>query len=320
MESQSSMYSLREVVHGLGEVPLKVKVIVKPKRGPYGGWLFEAGSSQQADDDLPWLYCGILYAYNVTHVMLFAPNVNNNNQGGRAFCIDSLSWTYGSSHADELSQAEGSVLTKVMAWKSSSFSAPDLDTQWRDISVEGSSKLLCFRDGFAYDIKRHKCVDGQFRFRGWKSLGEGPERFSFRLNSPIPDMSALFVNIRKWEPLWNYISVEVKALDGPNAGFIFPGIGQAHRNAYPNSTYGGVMFGANKRLVIWGFSQLGSGVCLSEENCLVSCLMESDCVGVISCTDPDQCRMMDLNVVNKRLTDGVLGTEGETVLINRWCN
>ena len=35
----------------------------------------------------------------------------------------------------------------------------------------------------------------------------------------------------------------MKALDGPNAEFIFPAIGQGHRNAYPESTYGGVIFG-----------------------------------------------------------------------------
>ena len=36
---------------------------------------------------------------------------------------------------------------------------------------------------------------------------------------------------------------QVKALDGPNQGFVFPAIGQAHRNAYPSTTYGGVVFG-----------------------------------------------------------------------------
>ena len=37
--------------------------------------------------------------------------------------------------------------------------------------------------------------------------------------------------------------MQVRALDGPNSGFIFPGIGQAHRNAYAGSSYGGVVFG-----------------------------------------------------------------------------
>jgi len=61
--------------------------MVKPLNGPYKDWMFEAGSSQQADDDLEWLYCGIIYAYNVTHVNLFAPRSNGRGEGGRAFCI-----------------------------------------------------------------------------------------------------------------------------------------------------------------------------------------------------------------------------------------
>jgi len=63
-------------------------VIVTPTRGPYEGWMFEAGSSQQADDDLHWLYCGILYIYDVDYVYLFAPVQSNaNTTMGKAFCI-----------------------------------------------------------------------------------------------------------------------------------------------------------------------------------------------------------------------------------------
>ena len=39
------------------------------------------------------------------------------------------------------------------------------------------------------------------------------------------------------------IHIQVKALDGPNEGFVFPAIGQVHRNAYPGTSYGGVVFG-----------------------------------------------------------------------------
>ena len=67
---------------------LQVKVLVKPIRGPYQGWIFEAGTSQQADDDLPWLYCGILYAYDVSQVYLSVPVMSNSNYTiGKAFCI-----------------------------------------------------------------------------------------------------------------------------------------------------------------------------------------------------------------------------------------
>ena len=65
----------------------QVKVVVRPSAGVYTDWIFEAGTSQQADDDAAWLYCGVLYTYNVTHVQLFAPKRDTGNDGGRAFCI-----------------------------------------------------------------------------------------------------------------------------------------------------------------------------------------------------------------------------------------
>ncbi|KAK2141420.1 hypothetical protein LSH36_1104g00007 [Paralvinella palmiformis] len=247
MESQSNSNFFREVDHGLAEVPLKVKVMVKPLNGPYKDWMFEAGSSQQADDDLEWLYCGIIYAYNVTHVNLFAPRSNGRGEGGRAFCIDSSSWTSGT-NSSTVDQIEQEVLAKVMVWKSSSFPSPDMDTDWISINSDGySDRVLCIRDGYARDDDGYRCDQGEFRVRGWTSLGQRVQRFRFRLNGldpdSIPDMSALKVNIRQWDSLTNYVQVQVKALDGPNAEFIFPAIGQGHRNAYPESTYGGVIFG-----------------------------------------------------------------------------
>ena len=38
-------------------------------------------------------------------------------------------------------------------------------------------------------------------------------------------------------------TIQVKALDGPNEGFVFPAVGQVQRNAYPGTSYGGVVFG-----------------------------------------------------------------------------
>ena len=61
--------------------------MIKPEEGLDKDWVFEAGSSQQADDDLPWLYCGIIYNYNETHVVLNAPHNNNQFSSGRAFCL-----------------------------------------------------------------------------------------------------------------------------------------------------------------------------------------------------------------------------------------
>ena len=71
-------------------------MIVTPTSQPYSGWLFEAGSSQQADDDYPWLYCGILYIYDVSSVYLFAPVRSNDfNDTGKAFCIGTSIGVFG---------------------------------------------------------------------------------------------------------------------------------------------------------------------------------------------------------------------------------
>ena len=61
--------------------------MIKPEERLDKDWVFEAGSSQQADDDLPWLYCGIIYNYNETHEVLNAPHENNQFSSGRAFCL-----------------------------------------------------------------------------------------------------------------------------------------------------------------------------------------------------------------------------------------
>ncbi|KAK2160769.1 hypothetical protein LSH36_127g10011 [Paralvinella palmiformis] len=283
VKSQSPTNRIKLVEHHLGEVPIKVKVMIKPEEGPYENWIFEAGSSQQAGDDLPWLYCGILYNYDVTHVVLYAPRIGDYNMTtGRAFCIDSHSWTFGTNSAD-MDQVGDSVLAKVMAWRSSTFPATDFDTDWQNISVldppnlieiahaivadislvhlqircadlntenmtyaEGIGRAFLLGFGDGYDTDTSGCEEGEFRVRVWKSLGHQPEQFNFKLNGlgedSIPDMSALKVNVRTWDPMDSYINVQVKALDGPNKDFVFSAIGQIHRNAYPGTTYGGVAF------------------------------------------------------------------------------
>ena len=53
--------------------------------------------------------------------------------------------------------------------------------------------------------------------RVWKSLGHQPEQFNFKLNGlgedSIPDMSALKVNVRTWDPMDSYINVQVSEFE-----------------------------------------------------------------------------------------------------------
>jgi len=77
-----------------------------------------------------------------------------------------------------------------------------------------SDRVLCIRDGYARDDDGYRCDQGEFRVRGWTSLGQRVQRFRFRLNGldpdSIPDMSALKVNIRQWDSLTNYVQVQVR--------------------------------------------------------------------------------------------------------------
>ena len=75
-----------EVRHGLNKQPVKGKVLVRPMSGENAGLVFEGAGSQQWDDDKPVPYCGVVFVYNVTHVRLAAPTINQNHRTGHVFC------------------------------------------------------------------------------------------------------------------------------------------------------------------------------------------------------------------------------------------
>ena len=78
--------SYRELNHNLGEVPLRVKVLVQPLSGPNSGLVFEApGAGAQRDDNTIMHYCGVVYNYDANLIRLYAPT-KQNHWTGRIFC------------------------------------------------------------------------------------------------------------------------------------------------------------------------------------------------------------------------------------------
>ncbi|KAK2160765.1 hypothetical protein LSH36_127g10002 [Paralvinella palmiformis] len=253
LESQSRTKYLNNVDHGLGEVPIKVKVLVKPLAGPYAEWLFEASTSQQADDDIPWLYCGLLYTYNISHVRLFAPKKNTQYKGGRAFCMEAPNFV-------ELEHKLATIPDLVeLQIKCNPLKTEDT------IYAEGvgsasnptakiSRSVVTSGLVFGYS-KTHVRIWGPNRGMDTNvqlpnsEFGQESEQFRFIINGTIPDMSELKINIRSWNPPTNFINVQVKALSGPNVDFIFSAVGQGQRNVYPGTTYGGVLFGYSAKSI-----------------------------------------------------------------------
>jgi len=112
MKSQAGTASFKELRHGLGVYPSKVKVLVKAIDGENKGFIFEGmGSAQHDDDQKNALYGGVIFAYNDWNVRLWAPDKNNNYSLGRIIIV-SDGWG-GEMH----SQASHEALVKVKAWK-----------------------------------------------------------------------------------------------------------------------------------------------------------------------------------------------------------
>ena len=86
MRSQEGSNSSLELVHGLNELPVKGKVLVRPLDGPNAGLVFEGIGSAQRDDDVDEPYCGVVLLYNADRVKLAAPSLATDFDSGRIFC------------------------------------------------------------------------------------------------------------------------------------------------------------------------------------------------------------------------------------------
>jgi hypothetical protein len=112
MKSQDGANSFKELRHGLGVYPSKVKVLVKAIDGANNGFIFEGTGAAQNDDDGNYPdYGGVIFAYNDWNVRLWAPDRKNGSSYGRIITI------YDGWGGERHSQRSQEALVKVKAWK-----------------------------------------------------------------------------------------------------------------------------------------------------------------------------------------------------------
>ena len=73
LEAQSNTGSYRAVTHGIGELPLLVRVLVKAVDGPNKDFIFQATGVPSSDAQ----NSGVVYTYNQTVVRVFVQNTKN---------------------------------------------------------------------------------------------------------------------------------------------------------------------------------------------------------------------------------------------------
>ncbi len=111
MHSQAGVASYKEIEHGLGVYPSRVKVLVKAIDGANAGFIFEGSGTAQGDDDDSHQYGGVIFAYNQTEVRMWAPDKSNSNNIGSIINIAD-GWG-GEVNAQQSHTAE----VKVLVWK-----------------------------------------------------------------------------------------------------------------------------------------------------------------------------------------------------------
>ncbi len=112
MSSQAGEASFKEIEHGLGVYPSRLKVLVKAIDGANNGFIFEASGTAQTDDDEGQSYGGVIFAYNQTEVRIWAPDKSNNNsQGSMINIVDGWGGEVNAQTASHTAEV------KVLAWK-----------------------------------------------------------------------------------------------------------------------------------------------------------------------------------------------------------
>lgn len=111
MNSQAGTNSFTEVMHGLGELPEYVRVLLKATDGNNVDYVFEGMGNAQTDD-ANGAYGGVIYGYSATAVRIWAPDRNNDKYtNGR---ITSIIDGWGGETNTQYSN-NGEV--RVMAWR-----------------------------------------------------------------------------------------------------------------------------------------------------------------------------------------------------------
>ncbi|XP_013407810.1 uncharacterized protein LOC106171864 [Lingula anatina] len=115
---ETAANTYKEITHGLGETPIKVKVLGRAIDGNHKGFIFEGTGTSQGDDDFGQPRSGPAYAYNNDVVRIWLPTINNFNPGDNyAIYVGGLWGGNDSTNA----QASKTAEFKVLAWLEKSF-------------------------------------------------------------------------------------------------------------------------------------------------------------------------------------------------------
>ncbi|WAR08958.1 hypothetical protein MAR_018916 [Mya arenaria] len=137
MKALDEQLSHLTIEHGLGVLPYKVEVQIRPVSGPNSGWVFKGDSAIRSDDDLNKKYGGIVYFYNEEKVELIAPVKGNNNRdiGVIINTGQEDGRRLGNNH-DAVNQA----FVRVKIWAPRDLPTPDFQSEWLPMDIEDPAK------------------------------------------------------------------------------------------------------------------------------------------------------------------------------------
>ncbi|XP_053389945.1 uncharacterized protein LOC128552900 [Mercenaria mercenaria] len=114
--------AMREIPHGLNEVPFIVDVQVKSLDAPNKGYIFQATGGIPRDDDEPEPYSGVVYIYDESKIIVSAPHHGNGANNGYAIYTEDGNYYTGANN-----QSSYSVDIRVRAWRMSSLPKADFE-------------------------------------------------------------------------------------------------------------------------------------------------------------------------------------------------
>lgn len=139
MRAQDIKFADRTVPHGLGTLPYKVDVQIRPTSGPNAGWIFSGDSAIQSDDDIPGeVYGGVVYFYDETNVYIEVPVKNNGRDLGVTINTgEANNRRLGNNHQTSLE-----AYVRVKAWAPSDFPEPDMKSDWLPLDITNKSQTF----------------------------------------------------------------------------------------------------------------------------------------------------------------------------------
>ncbi|XP_070538093.1 uncharacterized protein [Ptychodera flava] len=173
LHSQAGASSFMTVHHNLGELPVRVKVLVRALGGPNDGYMFEGVGATSADDDYAATkYGGVAFSYNKDEVRIWAPDVSNGVENG---CIIS---TGGPLWGGKYDQCTHTAEVKVQAWLPLTFPCPDIETSWFEFrSQDGVNSFKEVEhnlgDRPSLVVVQYKAIDAGSDFEGFVYEGIG---------------------------------------------------------------------------------------------------------------------------------------------------